>query len=645
MSSTQTSFGAFPSANGVHFSVWSPAAASLHVALFDKAGKETSKHALTKDSNGVWQGDVKEASTGSLYKYYIGDNGPFPDPASRFQPDGVHGPSEVIDSSAYKWTDSAWKGIDSLDKLTIYELHVGTFTKEGTYKALQEKLPYLKQLGVNTLEILPLADFPGRWNWGYDGVALYAPTRAYGRPDELRELINAAHNQGLAVLIDLVYNHLGPDGNYLNCYNHRYFTKKYDTPWGAALNYDPSTKVHHQEGAEETQKQNDVSKEDSAADAHDAPQVRKFVVENGLYFIRDFHFDGARLDATHAIIDYSTPHVLQELVKTTKQAVNRPIYFFAEDDRNEAELISKENGLDGLWADDFHHQVRVHTNGDNESYFANFTGSIEDLAATLHKGWFFTGQVAPASGEKRGTDPSKLDKHSHSCYCIQNHDQIGNRALGERLHHQIPLDSYKAASALLLLSPAVPMLFQGQEWATTSLFQFFTDHNADLGKLVTEGRRKEFGKFKAFNDPAVREKIPDPQAESTFNNSKINWGEKDSGDHKSVLALYSDVLKLRAAEPALHTAKRTDLQVFPVSDKVLAFTRKQNSSTFLSVFQFKKGESSVDLSALGGFSKFSVVLNSQDEKYKTSDSQVPAPVLEGTKLHFKGPAAVVLKAQ
>jgi len=638
----KTSFGAFPSDKSTHFSVWAPSVDSLHVVLYDNDQKETSKHALTKDTDGIWQGDVQEAKTGSLYKYLVGESGPFPDPASRFQPHGVHGPSEVIDPTTFKWTDQSWKGIDSLDKLTIYELHVGTFTKEGTYKALEDKLQYLKELGVNTLEILPLADFPGRWNWGYDGVALYAPTRAYGRPDELRSLINAAHNMGLSVLIDLVYNHLGPDGNYLNCYNPRYFTKKYDTPWGAALNYDPSVKVHKQEGEEDTK---DVSKDESAKDAHDAPQVRKYVVENGLYFMRDFHFDGARLDATHAIIDYSTPHVLQELVKTCKEGVNRPIYFFAEDDRNEAELISKPNGLDALWADDFHHQVRVHTNGDNESYFANFTGSIEDLATTLRKGWFYTGQVAPASGEKRGTDPSSLDRHSHSCYCIQNHDQIGNRALGERLHHEIKLDEYKVASSLLLLAPAVPMLFQGQEWATTSPFQFFTDHNAELGKLVTEGRRKEFGKFKAFSDPSVREKIPDPQAESTFQNSKVNWEETSKGDHAAVLALYKDLLKLRTAEPALHTANRPDLGVFAVSDKVLAFTRKNGGSTFVAVFQFKTGDSKVDLTKFGGASKFEVVFNSQDEKYTTSDNNTKAATLEGTTLHFTGASAVVLRAQ
>jgi len=638
----KTSFGAFPSEKGTHFSVWAPSVDSLHVVLFDKDQKETSKHALTKDTDGIWQGDVQEAKTGSLYKYLVGESGPFPDPASRFQPQGVHGPSEVVDPSTFKWTDQAWKGIDSLDKLTIYELHVGTFTKEGTYKALEDKLQYLKDLGVNTLEILPLADFPGRWNWGYDGVALYAPTRAYGRPDELRSLVNAAHNLGLSVLIDLVYNHLGPDGNYLSCYNPRYFTKKYDTPWGAALNYDPSVKVHKQEGEEETK---EVSKDESAKDAHDAPQVRKYVVENGLYFMRDFHFDGARLDATHAIIDYSTPHVLQELVRTCKEGVNRPIYFFAEDDRNEAELISKPNGLDALWADDFHHQVRVQTNGDNESYFANFTGSIEDLATTLRKGWFYTGQVAPASGEKRGTDPSNLDRHSHSCYCIQNHDQIGNRALGERLHHEIKLDEYKVASALLLLAPAVPMLFQGQEWATTSPFQFFTDHNADLGKLVTEGRRKEFGKFKAFSDPSVREKIPDPQAESTFQNSKVNWEETNKGDHAAVLALYKDLLKLRTAEPALHNAKRADLEVHAVSERVLAFTRKNGGSTFVAVFQFKAGDSKVDLTKFGGASKFEVVFNSQDQKYATSDNKTQAATLEGTTLHFTGASAVVLRAQ
>eukprot|EP01117_Protostelium_nocturnum_P006731 TRINITY_DN2422_c0_g1_i1.p1 TRINITY_DN2422_c0_g1~~TRINITY_DN2422_c0_g1_i1.p1 ORF type:complete len:642 (-),score=245.14 TRINITY_DN2422_c0_g1_i1:67-1992(-) len=635
----RTTFGAFPTESGVEFSVWAPEAKTLQAVFFDKESKETGRKELQRDSEGIWKGTFKDASVGTRYKYMVGDQGPFPDPASRFQPEGVHGPSQVVDSNSFKWTDQNWKGIDSLDKLTIYELHVGTFTKEGTYKALQSKLPYLKELGVNTIEILPLSDFPGRWNWGYDGVALYSPCRAYGTPEELRELVNAAHNQGLAVLIDLVYNHLGPDGNYLSCYNPRYFTKKHDTPWGAALNYDRSTKTDEDSSTE-------VSAEDSKLDAQHATNVRKYVVENGLYYIRDFHFDGARLDATHAIIDYSTPHVLQDLVRTCKSAVNRPIYFFAEDDRNEAELISKENGLDGLWADDFHHQVRVHTNGDNESYFANFTGSIEDLATTIRKGWFYVGQKTPTTGETRGTDPSKLDRHSHSCNCIQNHDQIGNRAMGERLHHQIKLDSYKAASSLLLLSPEVPMIFEGQEWATSSPFQFFTDHNADLGKLVTEGRRKEFGKFAAFNDPKIREKIPDPQAESTFTNSKVNWEERESGNHAAVYNLYRDLYQLRSKEPALHNARRNDLQVDAVDETVLALTRKfEGASTIVSVFQLKGGEKTIDLGSLKGLSssKFETVLTSQDDKYKTDDSKVAAPKLEGSKLTFFGPSAVVLR--
>eukprot|EP01111_Echinosteliopsis_oligospora_P018358 TRINITY_DN836_c0_g1_i1.p1 TRINITY_DN836_c0_g1~~TRINITY_DN836_c0_g1_i1.p1 ORF type:complete len:637 (+),score=219.24 TRINITY_DN836_c0_g1_i1:170-2080(+) len=633
-----TKCGAYPRADGVQFNVWAPEAKSVELVLYEDGDNESSRTPMTINSVGVYQLLTKSASAGSKYKYVIDGNGPFPDPTSRYQPDGVHGCSVVVDQS-FAWTDSDWKGIPSLEGVSIYELHFGTFTKEGTYKAAQEKLPYLKKLGITTVEVLPLADFPGRWNWGYDGVALYAPARCYGSPAQLKEFVNEAHKIGLAVIIDLVYNHLGPDGNYLNCYNKRYFTAKHNTPWGAALNYDRSTST------DDSSKE--VSNKDAKTDAEHAPQVRAFIQDNAEMWIRDYHFDGARLDATHAIVDYSKPHVLQDLVsQATKSAGDRKLYFFAEDDRNETDLVSRENGLSSLWADDFHHQVRVKMAGDNESYFANFTGSTEDLAKTIKQGWFFTGQVVPNSEkegkpEHRGTDALALKNLSAFCCCIQNHDQIGNRALGERLNHQITASAYKTASALLLLIPATPMLFQGQEWSATSPFQFFTDHNADLGKLVTEGRRKEFGKFKAFNDPATQAKIPDPQAESTFNNSKLEWTERTKQPHAGVEALYSALLHLRLKE--FNSSSRDGLQVTPLGKDTLLLVRPTSSSSQIAVvFHFTNTEFNVDLSSHVS-KQLSIVLTTADEPYATGDKET-VPVLSGSVVKGHGPVAVVLRA-
>eukprot|EP00026_Physarum_polycephalum_P004744 Phypoly_transcript_04767.p1 GENE.Phypoly_transcript_04767~~Phypoly_transcript_04767.p1 ORF type:complete len:489 (-),score=70.47 Phypoly_transcript_04767:70-1536(-) len=486
------------------------------------------------------------------------------------------------------------------------------------------------------IELLPLADWPGRWNWGYDGVALYAPARAYGTPEDLKELVNSAHKLGLAIIIDLVYNHLGPDGNYLSCYNPHYFTNKHSTPWGAALNYDLSN--HADKDSKE-------SPEDQNTDVKHAPFVRTFVVDNAVSWMQDYHFDGARLDATHAIVDYSSPHVLQELVAKSRAAVgDRKLYFFAEDDRNDVVLVTRENGLDSLWADDFHHQVRVALAGDNESYFANFTGSTKDMADTIRKGWFFCGQKVPDSGEPRGTDPTNaVSKLIHFCCCIQNHDQIGNRAMGERLNHQIASNLYKTASALLLLVPETPMLFQGQEWASSSPFQYFTDHNAELGKLVTEGRRKEFGKFKAFNDPATREKIPDPQAESTFQNSKLKWDEIHTPNHGPVLKLYQALLKLRQSEASLQDSERSSTHVEAIDDGALLLVRKDLAF----IFNLKDRTVTFDLSKFPqvGSKSVEIILTTEDAPFITSNDKSQAPTLEKNQVRFSRASAVVLRVK
>ncbi|HEX8230141.1 MAG TPA: malto-oligosyltrehalose trehalohydrolase [Chloroflexia bacterium] len=524
--------------NGVRFRVWAEDVARVEVAILGAEGKEESALELTRDREGYFEGFVEGAGVGTRYMYRLNGDTLRPDPASRYQPEGVHGPSEVVDP-AFQWSSGAWRGIP-LEEMVIYEVHVGTATPEGTFEAFIEKLPYLKSLGANTIEIMPVADFPGERNWGYDGVDLFAPANAYGGPVGLKRLVDAAHSQGIAVLQDVVYNHLGPDGNYLRDFSRSYFTEAHKTPWGDALNY---------------------------ANSH----VREFFLSNAVYWAQEYHMDGLRLDATHAILDDSDPHILKEIPARIKETLPSSRHFVvtAEDERNDVWLITPSEkggaGIDAVWADDFHHQVRSTVAGDNEGYYIDFTGSAADLAETLNQGWFYTGQKSQFSGHKRGTDASHVDP-PHFVYCIQNHDQIGNRPLGDRLTGSTDLSSYRVASALLLLAPYTPLLFQGQEWAASTPFLYFTHHNPELGKLVTEGRRSEFASFKGFHGGEV----PDPQAVSTFMASKLNWHEVEEGEHGQTLELYRELLRLRATLPALKERRRANFRSSQVGTNAIA---------------------------------------------------------------------------
>eukprot|EP00698_Gefionella_okellyi_P007623 TRINITY_DN1862_c0_g1_i4.p1 TRINITY_DN1862_c0_g1~~TRINITY_DN1862_c0_g1_i4.p1 ORF type:complete len:532 (-),score=46.87 TRINITY_DN1862_c0_g1_i4:1229-2824(-) len=521
--------GAWLEGEGVRFRLWSPTSTACWVEL------GTEKHRLAEESNGYFSGLVFGASAGARYKFCLQSSdstvsGPFPDPASRWQPDGVHGTSCVVDQE-FGWSDASWPGMKI--GASIYELHIGTFTEEGTFQAAMGRLSYLKSLGVDAIELMPLADCPGERNWGYDGVCLFAPAHSYGSPNDVKAFVDAAHNHGLAVVIDVVYNHLGPDGNYLGAYSPFYFTEQHKTPWGAGINYD----------------------------GDHCHAVRNFIVQNAVMWIVDYHFDGLRLDATHAMMDNSDCHILKEITQTVREVaakkLNKLVCVMAEDDRNDAALITPgKYGLDGLWADDVHHQLRVMANGDNEAYFQDFTGSAADLCSTIQQGWFYCGQQSPFQRKARGTPPPDTEPLTRMIACIQNHDQVGNRALGERIHHTVSLPAYRAMSVLLLCLPETPMLFMGQEFACTSPFCFFTDHNAELGKLVTEGRRKEFAAFKAFEDPATREKIPDPQDETTFQKSKLIWSELNDQPHANIHQLYCALIAMRKELPSLHDGSR-----------------------------------------------------------------------------------------
>ncbi len=493
---------------GVRFRVVSPTAERLEVAFEGGAVQP-----MDKTSDATFEVFVPDTKPGARYQF-VKDGVKMPDPASRFQPEGVHGPSEVIDPHAYSWQDASWQGVPH-EKLVFYELHVGTFTPEGTYRAAQEKLAYLKELGVTAVELLPLAAFPGERNWGYDPAAQYAPAHPYGHPDDLRAFVDAAHGVGLAVYLDVVYNHFGPDGAYVVGVNPQMFTEHHHTPWGQAINLDDTGSEH----------------------------VRQFFLENAVHWLREYHFDGFRLDAVFALVDDSPKHFLKELAEVVAGVEGWTRYLIAEDPRNLRDLALPQTkggyGLDGVWADDFHHQVRVNLAGDHHAYYRDFTGTPADIAKTLEQGWFFTGQKSENLGEPRGTPTGGLVPENF-VVCIQNHDQIGNRPRGNRLNDEIPLSAYRAASALLLFAPQLPLLFQGQEWATKVPFIYFTDHNPELGTLVSEGRKEEFKDFPDFQGD-----VPDPQDPESFEKSKLSWDEPEEPEHAGVLRLYQDLLRLR----------------------------------------------------------------------------------------------------
>ena len=541
--------GASVGEGGTRFRVWAPEHRSVDVVLYGRDAERVIP--MEAETEGYFSVFVENVGAGARYKLRLDGGDIFPDPASRSQPDGVHGPSEVVDPTAFQWTDDAWRGMP-LEEMVIYELHVGTITAEGTFDALIRRLDDLVELGVTAIEPMPVNTFPGERNWGYDGVGIYAPAAPYGGPEGLRRLVDAAHARGLAVVLDVVYNHFGPEGNYLPAFTSgKVFTEAHHTPWGAAVNYDG-------EGSQ---------------------AIREFVIQNAMHWALEYHIDGLRLDATHAIMDDSPRHVLTEMAERVRAALgrDRPFVLIAEDDRNERLVVTPSAagglGLDGVWADDFHHQVRVRTAGDQESYFADFTGSAADLVDTLQKGWFFEGQRAKHRGEERGTPADDLPPRAF-VHCIQNHDQVGNRPLGDRLHDVVGLPAYRAASALLLLSPYTPMLWMGQEWAATSPFQYFTDHPEELGKLVTEGRRNEFKSFSAFSDPANRERIPDPQSPATFERSRLNWEEAAQAPHAGIRALYRALLRLRREHPALQRRGREDFSVAVLGDDGVALRRR-----------------------------------------------------------------------
>ena len=579
--------GALPHDDTVTFRVWAPTAEALTLEL---DGEQSL--ALSTSGDGLFERTTDAAGPGTRYQFRLDEDGPFPDPASRYQPAGVHGPSEVVNPEAYEWDDADWEGVGRED-LVIYELHVGTFTDAGSYDAVREQLAYLKNLGVTAVELMPVHDFPGNRNWGYDPAAWFAPSRAYGRPEDLRRLVDAAHQSGLAVLLDVIYNHLGPDGAYANAFG-SFLTDKYETPWGPAINLDD-------EGSE---------------------GVRRFFLDNALHWLREYHIDGLRLDATHALRDESTPHFLAELSAGVDDHVDGPErHLIAEDHRNLSRLMQPRDedgyGLDAVWSDDLHHQCRVLTAGDTEGYYRDYQGTTTgDIATTLRDGWYFRGEYSEHLDAPRGTDPDPVDR-TQCVVFIQNHDQVGNRPTGNRLTDDVSPATYRALSVLICMVEELPLLFMGQEWAASTPFQFFTDHNDELGAQVTEGRMEEFEDFSGFEGA-----VPDPQAPATFERSVLNWDELRRPPHDGVLALYHDLLALR---PRLGD----EMHVAAPSDTTLLVERPP-----VHVAINLDDHAQLDLS-----SSFDVVLHTEQSGY-TLDPRPPALGEETVSFSRSGAAVV-----
>ncbi len=500
--------------------VWAPNAKQVKLESGDKV--QVLEMEKSDTGAGWWQVDAPFVKHGVDYAYRIDDQGTFPDPRSPWQPDGVHGPSRWVDHGRFSWSDSQHQQ-PPLGSAVIAELHIGTFTREGTFESAIDRLDHLKDLGISHVELMPVAEFSGARGWGYDGVDLFAPHHTYGGPEGLKKLVNACHERGLSVILDVVYNHLGPSGNYLKQFG-PYFTDKYSTPWGEAVNFD----------------------------GPESAEVRRFFIDNALMWLRDYHFDGLRIDAIHAIMDLSAIHFLEQLsseVQSLGVELGRHLVLIAENDLNDTRVVKPPEtggyGIDAQWNEDFHHALHAHLTGEKKGYYEDF-GGLEAIAKVLTEGLVYDGCYSSFRRRHHGRPAAGISGHNF-IGCLQNHDQVGNRALGERTSHLLTPGKLKIGGALVMTSPFIPMLFQGEEWAASTPFLYFTNHpEPELGEAVKTGRRKEFASF-GWNP----NEIPDPQAEETFLQSKLNWEEPALDLHQEVLQWYRSLIELRCRLPDL----------------------------------------------------------------------------------------------
>ncbi|MGZ3456910.1 MAG: malto-oligosyltrehalose trehalohydrolase [Archangium sp.] len=519
--SFQLTLGARPRDQGrTHFRVWAPRRRRVDVCVHEAGGLRYLP--LEASGRGYFEG-THPVAAGSLYKYRLDGGECFPDPCSRFQPEGPHGPSQVVDPTRYAWKDGDWPGV-TLKGQVLYELHVGAFTPEGTYEAAARKLPLLEGLGVTTLELMPLHTCPGRFNWGYDGVQLFAPHPAYGGPDDLRRLVDEAHRLGLGILVDVVYNHLGPDGNYLAQYSEGYFNKKYPNEWGDPTNFD---------------------------DGEAAGPSRDFFVQNACYWVSEYHFDGLRLDATQSLYDASPRHIVGELVERVREAAGqRRVLVIAENEPQDVKLVTppseKGYGVDALWVDDFHHSAKVAATGRSEAYLMDYCGTAQELLSCALRNSLYQGQYYQWQKKARGS-PLLRTEAKHVVFYLQNHDQLANALKGERLHQQVGPARTRALTAFFLLLPQTPMLFMGQEFFASSPFLYFVDHPPELQELVRQGRDDFLSQFPSARQALEEEGHRVPFGEEAFRHSKLDWSERER--NTGVLALHRELLRLRREDP------------------------------------------------------------------------------------------------
>jgi maltooligosyltrehalose trehalohydrolase len=563
------------------FVVWAPKANQVDVHILEPLDRIVPMDALEK---GYFRAEVENVTAGTLYRYRLNGNAEHPDPASKSQPQGVHGTSEVVDDH-FEWIDAKWHGLP-LQKYVLYELHVGTFTPEGTFDAIIPRLPELQSLGITAIEIMPVAQFPGSRNWGYDGVYPFAVQNSYGGAQGLKRLVNACHEQGLAALLDVVYNHLGPEGNYASEFGY-YFTDTYKTPWGAALNFD-------QEYSDE---------------------VRRYFIQNATRWIADFHIDGLRLDAIHAIVDPSARPFIQELGEachTCAKDVGREVQIIAESNRNDTRMVLPLDrggwNLDSQWNDDFHHALRVVITGDQAGYYADFSG-VKDLEKAFREGFVYSGQYSVFRKRRYGVSSKELRGERFVVFS-QNHDQVGNRKVGDRLATVASFEQLKLTAATVLLAAYVPLLFMGEEYAETAPFQYFVSHS-DPGiiEAVRKGRGEEFASFEWAGE------LPDPQSEKTFADSTLHWEARGTGKHAVMLDYYRELLRLRRDIPALASLDNEAHDVKVLADENAIFVRRSaGKSNVAMVFYFGDEEQSIGLPLPAG--AWRVVLDSADERWK-----------------------------
>jgi maltooligosyltrehalose trehalohydrolase len=579
------------------FIVWAPHVHALTLEIVSPARRTIR---LERASRGYWSAETEGVDPDTKYVFALEGERQRPDPASHFQPDGVHGPSQVVDHSRFRWTDSSWPGVP-LEEMVFYELHAGTFTSEGTFAAAVSRLDDVVSLGINAISLMPVAQFPGGRNWGYDGVYPFAVQNSYGGPEGLKEFVDACHGRGLAVVLDVVYNHLGPEGNYFREFA-PYFTDTYASPWGEAVNLDQ---------------------------AH-SDEVRNFFLENAVHWFENYHLDGLRLDAVHAFFDRSARPFLVELaamVNALSRDCGRELYLIAESDLNDVRILKTQEegglGLHAQWCDDFHHALRALLTGENQGYYADF-GGLSQLSKAYREGYVISWQYSRYRKRHHGSSSKERPARQFIVFS-QNHDQVGNRALGERLSALVDFESLKLAAGAVILSPYLPLLFMGEEYAEEAPFQYFVSHSdAALAETVRKGRAAEFGAFACDQSP------PDPQSPDTFFRSRLNWDRREIGKHAVLLRFYRRLIRLRKETPALIQPDKRRLEVSEKLDAVLTWRRWRGEDQAFGLMNFSRERAEVRFEIPGG--NWRKVLDSSANEWLGPGPFLPANIVGGQEL-------------